>query len=363
MTTAVLRLCWVLLVVVGHALWCARAVASSARPEVVVVASAEYGPTVTQLFQAVVHARLPEVDVRHVSETKWQSEPTATGAADLICILDTSQASEWRLRLEYRGRAWTRTIEGGLSRDAAAVEAAALMAAHTSVALLTQDTTAAAPSQPPELEAWAPAALEAPTIADAPRSPPTNAPVPASASGVPERSDFWWLAFGGAYRGQTYAADYPWTHGAKLSLFAELPAAPCAALSATLVDRTRVTSEFGSFELGRQQGELLLGWCFHWDRWGLSPRGGALVEATHRSQTSSAAGVGSSTDQRQLAWAGVTAIEGRWAFVERVHLVLGLGATYFLQKQEFVAAGVPEPILAPYRVRFAVDLGLDVGLF
>ena len=329
----------------------------------VVVAGTEYGPTVTQLFEAVVHARLPEVHVRYVPESQWQSNSSKRGTPDLICHLDTSENSEWRLRLEHRGRAWTRAIEGGLSRDAAAVEAAALMAAHTSVALLTQDA-ATTPREPPEaLEAWAPVPVEAaqrPAVArDAGTAPRTSETSASSASA----RDFWWLELMGAYRGQTFAAEHPWVHAAKFSLLAEWPRGPCATLAATLVEPTRVNSDFGSFTLRRQQGELLLGWCFHWDRWSVSPKGGALVEFGHRSDATPAPGVGTSADQRQIGWAGVTALELRWSLVERVRLFLGLSAAYFAEDQAFVASAVPEPVLAPYRVRFSVDVGLDVGLF
>ncbi len=372
MTALVLRACLVVLVVLGCAAWCARVLASPARPEIVVVSGAEYGATVTQLFQAVVHARLPEVRVRYVPESEWQRRPATAAAPDLVCRLDTSEASEWRLRLEYQGTAWTRSIEGGLSRDAAAVEAAALMAAHTSVALLTQDAASAVPGQPPELEAWSAAPVEvapAAAIDDVtprnarPAPPPAATPASARQRRDARHDDFWWLALGAAYRGQTYAPDHPWSHGTRLSLLTQLPGRLCAALGATFVEPTHVDSEFGSFTLRRQQGELSLGWCFRWDRWGLRPRGGLLVEVARRTDATAAPGVGASTDRQQVGWAGVTAIEGRWSVVERVHLWLGLGAAYFLEQQEFVAAGVPEPVLAPYRVRLSLDFGLELGLF
>ena len=76
-----------------------------------------------------------------------------------------------------------------------------------------------------------------------------------------------------------------------------------------------------------------------------------------------APGVGASPDQRQIGWAGVTALEGRWDLLERLGLCLALSAAYFPADREFVAAGVSEPVLAPYRVRFSLDVGLSLALF
>jgi len=356
MTLPVLRTCWVLLVLLGFLGWCARVLADDARAQVVVVAGAEHGPAVTELFQAVVHARLPEVRVRYVPEGEWQRAPPPSGAPDLVFQLDTTRDSEWLLRLEYRGRVWTRTVEGGLSRDAAALEAAALMAAHTSVALLTEG---AATATPEALKTWVP---EAPT-APAPVAHQLPKPEVRDEPGPLGRDDFWWLALMAAYRGQVYAAEYPWVHAGKLSLLGQLPQGPCATLGAALVEPTHVDSEFGSFTLHRQEGELLAGWCFRWDRWGVSPRLGALVDFTQRSDATPAPGVGASPDQRQLGWAGVTALEGRWSAFPRLQLFLGLSAAYFLADREFVASGVSEAVLAPYRVRFSLDVGLSLGLF
>lgn len=356
MTSPVLRAAWVLLVFLGFLGWCARAVAGNARPQIVVVAAAEHGPAVTQLFQAVVHARLPEVLVRYVPEDAWQ--PAGSGAADLVLRLDTARDSEWLLRLEYRGRTWTRTIEGGLSQDAAAVEAAALMAAHTSVALLTEAATTSA--TPEALKTWVPEPPPPPApVARQPPEPEVRRGEPSP----PRHDDFWWLELMAGYRGQIYSADHPWLHAGKLSLLGQLPQGPCATLGAALVQPTGVDSEFGSFTLRRQEAELLAGWCFRWGRWGVSPRAGVLADITERAEATPAPGVGASPDQRQIGWAGVTALEGRWSVLQRLQLFFALSAAYFLTDREFVASGVSEPVLAPYRVRFSLDLGLSLGLF
>src|SRR5690606_13886803 len=147
---------------------------------IIVVATAEHGPTVTHFFKAVVQARLPDVKISFVPEAEWtkryQHEPRPT----LLFRLDTSSQSDGRLHLVYRGQAWRRSIEGGLEQDAAAIEAAALIAARTSVALLTVPDAA---EQAEELEAWAAESKTSTAVT----APAPDAGAPASATAAPDR--------------------------------------------------------------------------------------------------------------------------------------------------------------------------------
>ena len=356
-------LLYMLLGVLGSLAFSARA----ADPEtsIVVIAAREHGPTVTHFFRAVVQARLPEVQVEFVPESEVGGG-TRAHSADLVFRLDTRRETEWRLRLEYQGRAWTSTIEGGLVRDAAAVEAAALMAARTSVALLMGPASG---GEADELEAWA--AEPPPTNAPPAPAPPLvtpmqsaaindlPAPVPGGARGHRRLR----LDLRGAYRGSSYAAEYPWMHGAKLAVELSVPAGPCGSLGYTYLQRAEVSSEFGSFELSRQHGDLLIGWCFVAGRLGFSPKLGGLVEASSRSATQPGAGVGGSPDQSSLAWAGVTALEITWGVVSGVEAFAALGGIYFLADQEFLAEGLSTPLLAPHRVRLSLDLGATFRIF
>ena len=91
---------------------------------VVVVADPTHGPALSQLFRAVLQARLPEVDVRFVPESTWD-DTTKRPAATLVFRLDTSRDSVWILRLVEGDRAWQRQLHG-VAQDPAAIECSAV---------------------------------------------------------------------------------------------------------------------------------------------------------------------------------------------------------------------------------------------
>jgi len=345
--------------------------ASSARAagpqrSIVVIAASEHGPTVTHFFRAVVQARLPDVQVEFVPELQADELQQRLRSPDLVFRLDTRRSSEWRLRLEYQGRAWTSTIEGGLAEDAAAVEAAALMAARTSVALLLGPATG---EQAGELEAWAvepprskpPASPPASVVV--PKQPANTAdspgPVPSDGSS-PRRLAFDLL---GGYYGSSYAAEYAWVHGVQLAAQLGVSDGWCGSLGYAYLEPTRVRSDFGSFEVARQQGRALFGWCFVAEAMGFSPKLGVLVEGTWRSASQPQPGVGGSPERRTLGWAGVTSLELRRAVVSGVDAFAALSGIYFAADQEFSAAGLSTPLLAPYRVRLSLELGAALQIF
>jgi hypothetical protein len=340
--------------------------AAGADTNIFVIAAPEHGPTVTHFFRAVVQARLPEVQVDFVPESQAGELDMRARSLDLVFRLDTRRPSEWRLRLEYQGRAWISAIEGGLAEDAAAVEAAALMAARTSVALL----LGPAPGEEPnELQAWsaeppqssAPAASAPPVVP--PGQPSTSNDSPAPVPNSVRRERRLELGLLGAYHGSSYAAEYPWMHGIELAAVLGAPAGPCGSLSYAYLERAHVRSEFGSFEVARQQAKALLGWCFAFGALGASPKLGMLVEGSWRSATQPNSGVGVSPDQRTLSWAGVTAIEVTWGIMSGMDAFAALSGIYFVADQEFRAEGISTPLLAPYRVRLSLELGATFQLF
>lgn len=347
------------------------AAAEAQRARVIVVAAPEHGPSVTELFRAAVQARLPEVDVAFVDASAWSRQSERPPATTLVFKLDTSQSAEWHLRLEYQNRAWRRTIEGGVERDRAAIEAAALIAARTSVALLMTDESATAPGrEPDELRAWAPAPVTSPANRSRARAQEPKAAPPAnstesdassarSASNVEEGL----VQLLAGYRGQSYADDHWWTQSTRVGGLGRLRTGPCLSVAGVLFLPVRVHSDFGSFEVSRRQLEFEAGWCFRWRAWRMSPRVGAAIEWTHRSATDPAPGVGGGPDDRSTAGAGVTAFEVGHGLGERWDIFAGLGAYFSFADHDYLAAGFAKPIFAPHRVRFTLDVGVAVRLF
>jgi hypothetical protein len=308
--------------------------------------------------------------VQYLSAASWQKGSDGAPSPALVFHLDTRDATRWRLRLVFEGRAWRRSIEGGLFRDRAAIEAAALMAARTSIALLMgsggeQDPEAlkawareAAPQQSGRKVAEAQASRLAPVAASPRPSEDRRQSLPTGA-GAGE----WRAAVLAAYRGSSYAPERPWVHAARAGLVLLGSSGPMASLAYVYTAPATITSDFGSFEIARQQGELLLGWRFRFGPLVMSPKIGAAVDATHRSEATPRAGVGSSLGQRWFDAALVTAFELEWPFAERLAVVTSLGALYYATDRQFFAAGVAEPLLAPHSVRLTLDLGMTLRLF
>lgn len=346
---------------------------TSASRLVVVVADPARGPALSQLFAAVVQARLPDVHVRFVPETTWSTMPVRP-SAELLFHLDTSRDAVWTLRLVQSDRAWQRRLRG-VARDPAAIEAAALIAARASVALLTRED-GESEERPEELTAWTRKDMDrdrAAQVAEpepAPK-PPTAAPRPALTT--PERDAgphedqreqaAASLQILGAYRGAPYARGVPWTHGAHLGLSVRLRAGPCAALGYTYTPAVEVRTQFGDFEIARYPAELHGGWCFRRGPFGVSPTLGVLVEPTRRRAAEPDSGVGVSSSNTSVGWAAVTALAADWGPSESLRLYLGLSAAYFASDLEYVAAGSESPLFSPYQVRLRVDVGAEFAMF
>src|SRR5690606_18600484 len=115
---------------------------------VLVAGSSEHGEPLANLLDAMLLAREHGIRVVRLIERPAVDSSAPPGRAAFIELrLDSSDPGRWRLHLWRADRHWVRTLEGGITRDAAAIEAAALIAARAVSALLEEPAA-------PQLEQW-----------------------------------------------------------------------------------------------------------------------------------------------------------------------------------------------------------------
>lgn len=353
-------------------LWAANAEATELidTPEraLVLVADRRYGSEVAKLIEAVLRSRSRRVPIRLVSPDDARQNP---GPSSVILHLDTSDPRHWRLRLEYSGRRWRRDLSG-IATDAAAIEAAALIAARAALALFDVDR---GPAPAEALPGWRDDSAENRErldVASKPAAGPaasrgkiaslTEQPTsdraglePTSEGPTSARSPEAFARVG--YRGIVYASQSTFSSAAYLGIGLRYPAALTTSVRYAFFPPVEVSSRFGRFDISRHALEVLFGWEFRFGAWRLIPEAGLLTERTTRSNTRPETGVAASSEQGLTGWAGVTALDLELSVFQHLGIVGSAGAEYYFDNVEFVAAGTTMPeLLSPRPVRPRLEL-------
>lgn len=332
-----------------------------ARRSVLLFASDDVGPLVGDLLEATIQVRLEGVTVV-VEDSKNPSQGPSPAVDAVVLHLNSEGSTRWVLRLEYRGRVWTRDIEGPAS-NAAAEEATALVAAQASIALLSDDTVEKDAlndwrQQPQEDDANA----EKRTVPPVPHSPHEVLPPQMGVRPTLQRKNQVSFPLSVSYRGEFYAPGF-FSHGAHIDAQARHSSGWFGAIGATFSPPLHLESEPGSFDLSRLPLDLIFGYCARYEAWLFCPAAGFVFEPSRRRNTEGTSGVGVVEDDAQFSFGLNFGAHAERRLSNWVSLSIGVSAVVSLIGTEFVIEGQNDALLSPSEVRPRFDVGVVFPLW
>lgn len=322
-----------------------RRAAPSSSSQVIVrfVTQSADGGEVAELFEAIIAARRDDVTV------VFEREPDTSAWNDAVWVaLDAERPTAWRLTLHHGSRRFERELGTGIETDAAAVEAAALVAARGVLALLERPEAELADWQ--EVERG-----EALPVAKVPsqRRTTEDAPAPQAPWGS--------LILGVGYEPVMFSEQSLVESGVAVSVGVSTRAGLELELSAAAYPDVEIASEVGSFRLSHWPAQATAGWVFGVGDLRFGPRAGALLELRRRHSITPSPFVGA-TGGASTVHPGAT-LQGflQYWFAARWSLALGLGADW-VPGQRYVAAGDSGPLLEPREIRPRANLSVRYQL-